>query len=144
MIKFEKTIFINRPQQVVFEYVSNPANDPEWQSTIDASAWASPGPAGVGSKVNSTGKFMGRKMDTTAEITTWNPPDQFAFKSTSGPFPFEFSMKLVTEQGGTRLSLVGTAEVGGFFKLAEGLVAKQAEKQFADDLETLKKVMEAA
>lgn len=31
MISFEKQLFINRPLQEVFDYVSNPANDAQWR-----------------------------------------------------------------------------------------------------------------
>jgi hypothetical protein len=39
--------------------------------------------------------------------------------------------------------LVGEGEPGGFFKLAEPLVARQAERQFKGDFETLKELLEA-
>ncbi len=47
--------------------------------------------------------------------------------------PFEFSIKLSSVENGTQLSVSGKVEFGGLFKLAEGLVAKQAEKQFDTD-----------
>jgi hypothetical protein len=34
-------------------------------------------------------------------------------------------------------------EIGGFFKMAEGLVGKQAEKQTEADLEVLKRLLES-
>ncbi len=142
MATFEKSIIINRPQQDVFDFVSNPANDPQWQSTADSAEWTSEGPNGVGSTQRSTGKFLGRKMETTSEVTVWDAPNQFAIKSVGGPMPFEFSMKLASVEDGTQLSVNGKAEFGGFFKLAEGVVAKQAEKQFESDMESLKLLLE--
>ncbi|MGB7875775.1 MAG: hypothetical protein WBL25_15450 [Anaerolineales bacterium] len=41
------------------------------------------------------------------------------------------------------ISLSANAEVGGFFKMAEGLVSKQAEKQIESDWAALKKLLEA-
>ena len=38
---------------------------------------------------------------------------------------------------------VSQAELGGFFKLAEGLVGKQIEKQMETDSAKLKKLLEA-
>lgn len=142
MATFEKSIIINRPQQDVFDFVSNPANDSQWQSTTDSGKWTSEDSIGVGATQRSVGRFLGRKLETTSEVTAWDAPNHYAIKSVGGPMPFEFSMKLATVENGTELSVYGKAEFGGFFKLAEGVVAKQAEKQFETDMEALKLVLE--
>ena len=51
-------------------------------------------------------------------------------------------MHLAAEGGGTRLTIQSSAELGGFFKLAEGLVGKQLDKQMKSDFMALKNVME--
>lgn len=33
MFTYEKTIFINRQPQEVFDYITNPDNDSEWRTT---------------------------------------------------------------------------------------------------------------
>ena len=86
---------------------------------------------------------MGRKVEATIEITAWYLPNQLGFKSVSGPIQFEVTMKLEPKDNGTQFNQRGTAEIGGFFKIAEGLVAKQLEKQVAADFEALKQVLEA-
>jgi hypothetical protein len=45
--------------------------------------------------------------------------------------------------GGTRLTFRGEGEPGGFFKLAEPIVGRKAERQFRSDFETLKDLLEA-
>jgi carbon monoxide dehydrogenase subunit G len=143
MYQFEKSILINRPQQEVFDYVTDPANDAKYQSGSEAAEWTSEGPVGVGSTLRSVNKFMGRKIEGISEVTAWDPPNQYAQKSVGGPVPFEMKMVLAAKDNGTQLTLSGQAELGGFFKLAEGLVGKQLEKQMEGDLETLKRLMEA-
>jgi hypothetical protein len=86
---------------------------------------------------------LGRKIDNTNEVTVWDPPNQYAFKSISGPIPVEFTQKFAAKENGTQLTVNAKAELGGFFKLAEGLVEKQAEKQMDTDFSALKLVMEA-
>ena len=81
-------------------------------------------------------------MESTAEITAWDPPNLYGQKSIDSPFPFEFTMKLEPKENGTDLTMSGSAEPGGFFKLAEGLLRKQLEKQFSTDLKGLKLAME--
>jgi hypothetical protein len=61
----------------------------------------------------------------------------------SGPIPFEITMKLAAQGNGTQLSMRGQAEIGGFFKLAEGLVGKQLDKHIEADHAALKLFLEA-
>ena len=143
MINFEKSLFINRPQQEVFDYLSNPANDAQWQSSTEVSEWTSEGPPGVGSTQRSVIRFLGRNMDSTLEVTIWDPPLQLGFKVVDGPVPFEASIKLESQENGTQLTQTFQGEPGGFFKIAEGLVGKQVEKQIGTDLDGLKLQLEA-
>jgi carbon monoxide dehydrogenase subunit G len=142
MYKFEKSVFINRPQQEVFDFLADPANDAKWQSSSEGSEWTSEGPPGVGSKLRSANKFMGRKIEGISEITAWDPPNRYGQKTVGGPVPFELEALFAPKDGGTQLTITGEAELGGFFKLAEGLVGKQLEKEIESDLKTLKRLME--
>ncbi len=144
MDRFEKSIFINRPRQEVFDFTVDPLNDARWQSDIVSSEATSEGPRGVGSTSRVVRKFLGREMDSTIEITAWDPPDQVNYKSVGGPMEFEFSAKYEEQEGGTLLTMTGQAEFGGFFKLASGMVVKQAEKSMGEDMAALKELMEAA
>ena len=44
---------------------------------------------------------------------------------------------------GTRVAMHGSAEAGGFFKLAEGMVGRQFLKQMNSDFEALKQLLES-
>jgi carbon monoxide dehydrogenase subunit G len=142
MITFEKTIFINRPQQEIFEFLSNPANDPKWRDSAVSAEWVSEGPAGVGSKLKSVDKLLGRQIESTSEITAWDPPNKYGQKTLGGPVPFAFTITLEAQGDGTQLTMNSQAELGGFFKMAEGLVGKQLEKQIETDFNGLKRVLE--
>lgn len=143
MYTFEKSIFINLPQQEVFDYVTDPANDQKWRPSSVSAQWTSEGPVGVGSTQHTVDKFLGRNLESDTEVTVWDPPNEFGWKSVGGPIPFELSIKLKAEENGTQMSFSGQAELGGFFKLAEGLAGKQMEKQIDSDFQNLKKVLEA-
>lgn len=143
MIKFEKSIFINRPQQEVFDFMSNFENDAQWQSGLVSTKRISDGPIGVGSTWRQASKFLGREIEFDIEMISYDPPHQVGGKSISGPFPVESTSKFEAQDGGTLLTITGQGEIGGFFKMAEGLVMKQFEKQFESDLAALKKLLEA-
>ena len=143
MYTFEKTIFINCPQQEVFDFVTDLANDAQWQSGVKLSEWTSDGPPTVGSTHKVVRNLLGRKVEATMEVTSWDPPNQWGNKSVGGPVPFEGTQKFEAKNGGTQITLTAQAELGGFFKLAEGLVGKQLEKQMETMLAALKTLLEA-
>ena len=130
MYQFEKSVFIERPQQEVFDFVSNRANDSQWQSGGGTTEKTSEGPIGLGTTYRSTTKLLGRGIESTLEITSWDAPNELSEKTTSGPIPFEGKSTFSPKENGTQLTFSGQAELGGFFKMAEGLVGKQMQKSF--------------
>jgi len=142
MIKFEKSVLINRPQQEVFDFVTNLSNDPKWQSSIESVEQVSDGPIGVGSTWRYVTKLLGRKNETEIQMTSYDPPHQSHVKAVSGPIPFENTHTFKEQNGGTLLTFTGQAEIGGFFKMAEGLAGKQLEKQIEADAAALKRLLE--
>lgn len=143
MKTFTVTAFINRPAQEVFDFVTNPANAAQWESGMESSKYISEGPVGVGSKLQNIGRMMGREIVANAEITQWNPPSVYSFKATNGPANLEAEYKFEVKDGGTLLIQSIQVELGGFFGMAEGLAAKQMQKQYENNFDTLKKVLEA-
>ena len=141
MINFSKTFHIERQKQEVFEFLADPANDPKWRESAVSSEWMTEGPIKVGSRLKSVDKLMGRKIESTSEVTVYDPPNKYGLKTLGGLVPFEFTMTLEPEGDGTRLTMEGQAEVGGFFKVAEGLVRRQLEKQLEADFAGQKRVL---
>ena len=84
MFKFEKSIMINRPQQEVFDFVTDLANDSKWQTGIVSVERTSEGPIGAGSTWRYKLKFMGREMEAEIELTSYDPPNQASVKSIGG------------------------------------------------------------
>ncbi len=142
MIEFSKSYHIKRPQQEVFDFMADPANDSKWRDSAVSAEWEGDGPIQVGSRLKTVDKLMGREIESTAEVTAYDPPNKYGQKTIAGPMPFEFTVTLKPEDGGTQVTMAGQAEVGGFFKLAEGLVGKQLEKQLDTDFNGLKKLLE--
>ncbi len=143
MFKYEKSVFINRPLQDVFDFVANLENDPKWQASIVSVKQTSDGPVGAGSTFRYHTKYLGRKSETEIQLTSFDPPNGASVKVLSGPVPFGNTYKFKAQDDGTLLTFMGWAEIGGFFKIAEGLAGKQIEKKMEADAAALKKVLEA-
>ena len=142
MISFEQSIWINRTQQEVFDYISDPAKDPDWRESGVSAEWISDPPQGVGSTYRSVDKLMGRKIEGTREITVWEPPNRWGQKGRGGPMTFEFTATFEAQDNGTKIAFSVEAQSGGLFQIAENLFGKQMEKQLSTDLAGLKRVME--
>lgn len=143
MYKIDHSIFINRPQQEVFDYLSDPANTVQWQSGTIFSEWISEGPPGAGSVYKVRAKVLGREVETEMEILDWNPPNMLAYKTINGPVPLENTTTFAAQGEGTLVTHSIRTEFGTFFRLAEGLVGKQVEKQIASDSAALKLLLES-
>ena len=142
MFKYEKSVFINRPRQEVFDFVTNLANDSRWQSNIELVEQTSDGPIGVGATWRYVTKTLGRKNEAEIQMISYDPPHLSRVKTVGGPISFENAHKFQEQDGGTLLTFVGQAEFGGFFKMAEGLAGKQIEKQMEVQVAALKKLLE--
>jgi hypothetical protein len=142
LIKFEKSIQIDRLQQEIFDFVSDPANTSKWQDAIQTAEWTSVEPIGIGSTQYSISRLFGRIFVSLPEITLWDPPNQYIFKN-NNPFSIEDGMMLELKDYGTKVTMRGHAEPGVFFKLPEESFGKQMEKVFETNLEALKLSLEA-
>ncbi|HEY6072088.1 MAG TPA: hypothetical protein VIV15_01565, partial [Anaerolineales bacterium] len=85
MIDLSISTMIYRPIGQVFDFMSTPDNDFEWQYGTLASKNISEDPGRVGTQFQSVGHLMGRRNLSTFEVTEYEPNKKYGFKSLSGP-----------------------------------------------------------
>ena len=139
-LRIEHTVHIDRPPLEVFTYLTNLEKLPEWQSSaVEASA---EGEMRVGTRIKETRNFLGRRAQSTLEVTEYEPGRKYALRVVSGPLPFEVRHELSQDNGGTRLDWTVEADTNRFPKMAVRMMAGTAERQFKGDLERLKQLLE--
>ena len=144
MIKIENSVVINRPVDEIFEFMANAENNPQWQSGAQEVVKTSEGPIGVGTTFTSVSQLLGKRLESVVEYTAYEPNKRVAGKVTSGPVPFQFETTFEpAAEGGTKVTGGGEGDVGGFFKLAEPLVARMLKRQFDANNANLKDLLEA-
>jgi uncharacterized membrane protein len=143
MIKVENSVVINRPVDEVFEFVSNIENLPQWAGPVLEAKQTSDGPIGVGTTQTQVAKFLGRRIETSQEVTEYEPNKKLSTKTTSGPLPMDIHYVLEPSGEGTRVNIEGNIEAGGFFKIAEPIVGRMLNRQTASDAANLKDLLEA-
>ena len=142
MIKIEHSVTINRPLQEVYEFVVDIDNAPQWRSGVLEVHKNSP-EIEVGAIATEVLQFMGRRLETTYEITEYVPNRVFAFKTISGPIPMEGTSTFEEVGGATKISFVIQGEPSGVLKLAEAMVAQTARRQIKTDYANLKALLES-
>lgn len=144
MIKVETSVVVQRPVEAVFEFMANPENDMMWQSDVVASKKTTDGPMDVGTTEESESMVFGQKVKTTYVVTAYEPNGRIEYTSTSGPFNIraEYVYEAVGETD-TKVSIIGEADVGGFFKLGEPILARMLNRQWETNIANLKDILEA-
>ncbi len=143
MTTLQASILINQPIEKIFNFVTDVDNAAKWQSGIIEARATSNGPVGVGTTYQYIVQVMGRKIETEGQVTAYEPHSRYAWKSTKGPFPLSGGTTFEDSPEGVRVTDTVEVEPGGFFKLAESVIAKQQQSQMEKDLATLKQVLEA-
>ena len=141
MIKVENTVTILKPVEEVYAFTNDPNKTTEWQGGVESVKYPEGAPK-VGTQFTEVRKFMGREMNTTLEITALEPNAKYAAKTLTGPVSYELNVTFEKVGEGTKMTTVIEGETGGFFKLAEGMVAKQLEKTLEESSKRLKSLLE--
>lgn len=143
MASFEFSVTINCPAAEVFNALTDFESYKKWMGGVIESRLLTAGPMSVGSRYRFVSEFLGQKIDSEGEVTEFDPPNRYAWKSTKGSFPMQETTTLESNGNSTTVKIATSAELGGFFKLAEGMVIGQSKKQFEADYQKLKEMLEA-
>jgi hypothetical protein len=142
MIRIEQSILIHCPVEQVFSFVTALDNGIQWQSSTIEERKITPGPVSKGTTFYNVTEILGRRIESTLQITEILPNQKFAFRAISALIPSQMSQTYEAVEGGTRLTVVAQGQVDGFLKVTETLVTRQAEQKVAADLANLKRLME--
>jgi carbon monoxide dehydrogenase subunit G len=135
-VRAELTIEIARPPEEVFDYLTDVANLPAWQSGVHTARRE-------GDRIHESRHLLGRELSTTIAIEEEERPRVFAIRALDSPVPFTVRHELSPiESGGTRLHVVGEGDAGLLPGFAAGIMARRAERQFRKDFERLKRLLE--
>ena len=142
MINLVSSTLIERPLKQVFDFVSTPENDFQWQSGTLATARLPKDRGAMQTFFRSIGHLMGRRNLSTFEITEFELNKKYEVKSLSGPVHSRTSYTLENVSGGTRINISVQARAPNFFHITEKLLWKTMKKQFEEDVARLKPILE--
>jgi len=143
MININLNISIYRPINRVFDFISTPENDFQWQYGTFESARTSEEPVKIGGTFRSNSNLLGHRTQSTFEVTEYEPGKKYGFKSLSGPLQSFTSYTLHMAKGCTQVNLSMRANKVNSIELNENILGKKMKKQFKENLAMLKNILES-
>ncbi len=139
------TIEINRRPEDVFAYLDDVERHGEWQDEIVSTKLETPGPVGVGTRVQERRRMGGREMDTPYEITEHDPPRRTAFKGTAGSVrPVgTVTVEPMGDGSSSRVTVEFDLVGYGMGKLVAPMARRQAPKLIEGNQQKLKERLES-
>lgn len=143
-MKVEHSVFINLPVEEIFAYMSNLENLVDWSGVIISARKISTEDILVGTTVRCTIRILGRWFDTTYEIVECVPCRYLTYKSILSVAPCLICYQFEPVEGiGTNVIVEENINfTGGFLGFAEPVVKGVISRQVANDLQTLKDLLE--
>jgi uncharacterized protein YndB with AHSA1/START domain len=144
MTRFETTVAIARPRDAVFAYVADPGYFPAWNSAVESVVSLNDAPPAAGARYLLRRQLPTGVATNELEIVTWQPPEELAIRTTSGPTPFHYRYELATTRAGTLVSLHADVRIAGAASLLGPLAAQAIKRGVNANLATLRHILERA
>lgn len=143
MISINLNTLILRPVWEVFDFITTPGNNSQWQHGSLVSVQTSTEDVQVGTVFSSFGHFMGRRIQSNFEVIEFEANKSYSFETISGPVQLQTSYSFEPVDRGTTVIVSSLINPGGFFKLVDPVVARVGKKQYRENLTKLKELLEA-
>ena len=142
MFTVERHVVISRPLEKVFAFVADQRNAPQWQDGLVEVRLLTDGQVGVGTKHAIVRLFMGQRMEISNEYTEYKLNQKVAFKSTSGPIPFNAAYLTEPVAEDTHLISMIQMQPEGLPAQAEAEMNIDLSREMEVDLGELKSLLE--
>ena len=136
-MRFDLEVRIARPVADVFAYLTDVRNVPEWQESALSAEWIE-----EGKRFRERRSFLGRSAELELEVSEFEPDRRIDVRTMKAPVPLEIHHTFAAVDGGTQLKLTAEAKLSGALRFAGGMAKSQAERQFRNDLQHLKDLLE--
>ena len=122
MARIEGAIVIDRPVDVVFDYVADQGNEPAYNPQMVRAEKITPGPVGKGTQFRSAVASRGRTAEMLIECTGYDWPRLFASTTTMAQADISYTLTFEPAGAGTRMRWAGQVRPKGALRLAGPLI----------------------
>jgi len=136
------SVVIAWPVDAVFAFVADHENLPAWTVGVKQSRRLTAGPPAVGTTYRVVGTLLGRTVESSYQITAFEPGSGFSATMTSPMFGFREQYRFGPDDGGTRVSMSAAVEPRGVFRFLSPIMTVGVRRQVRADHRRLKTVLE--
>lgn len=144
MSKIEGEITIGRPVEVVFDYVADQTNEPQYNPSMVRAEKVTAGPIGKGTRFRSAVRSGGRAAEMLIECTGYDRPRLLASITTMKQADFEYRLAFEPVVAGTRMRWSGQVRPKGWFRVLGPLITWMGVRQEQRIWTSLKRHLENA
>ena len=142
VITLADSIMISRSPGDVFAFVADLNNIPIWQSEVVTSKVITPGPTQVGTRFTEDVRMGPTRTTATCEVTEFAPGALMGFKAMSPRMDYLGRLTVEGVTGGTKLTMEGSAQMKGWWRLMQPLMRSEAKSGMRKELEAVKAALE--
>jgi uncharacterized protein YndB with AHSA1/START domain len=138
------SVEINREPGVVFDYLAEPTNRPQWQDAVRSVEVVRSSHEGVGTQVRESRRVGASVRTYTWEVTAFEPPRRYAFQGVQGPVRAFVVMTLSPAGDGrrTRVDMNLDFEGQGVGRLLAVLARMGARREIPKNVQQLRQNLE--
>jgi uncharacterized protein YndB with AHSA1/START domain len=144
MARIKGEVIIRRPPDVVFDYVADQRNEPQYNPRMVRTEKITEGPVGQGTVFRSAVAFAGRTADMRIECTAYERPMMLASTTTMRQAVFTVNLTFEPVPAGTRMRWSEQVRPRGGFRLLTPVITRMGRRQERTIWASMKQHLEAA
>jgi Polyketide cyclase / dehydrase and lipid transport len=144
MARIDGEIVIGLPAGVVFDYVADQSNEPQYNPRMVRAEKVTPGPVGKGTRFRSAVASRGRTVEMLIEVTGYDRPHHLASITTMQQADISYTLTFEPVASGTRMQWSGQVRPRGALKMLGPVVVWMGRHQEQRIWASLKQHLEAA
>ncbi len=144
MARIEGEIVIGQPVDVVFDYVADQGNEPQYNPRMVRAEKITAGPVRKGTQFRSTVVSMGRTAEMLIECTGYDRPALLVTATAMAQADISYTLRFEPVAVGTRMRWLGQVRPRGALRLLGPVIAWLGIRQEQRIWTSLKKHLEAA
>lgn len=144
MASHEQSIVIRRPVDEVFAYMDDIDREHEWQPHLLEAEQTPPGPTTVGTRRRYVSEFLGKRLENTYVVQSYEPMRHIRLESTpESVLRARTEIRWEAEGSGTRVTMSLEGEPKGALRfLPRAMLEATFEKEVRTTLALLREVLE--